>query len=45
MGFGGEAAGQISQRIGREIFAILGADFFKGRGGPIRFWKKGSEVI
>jgi len=40
MGFGGEAAGQISQRIGREIFAVLGADFFKGRVVQFDFGKK-----
>jgi Aspartyl protease len=40
MGFGGEAAGQISQRVGREIFAILGADFFKGRVVQFDFGKK-----
>lgn len=28
---GAQAASAISQRIGREIFGILGADFFKGR--------------
>lgn len=31
MRFGGQAASEISQRIGREVFGILGADFFKGR--------------
>lgn len=31
MRFGAQATSEISQRIGREIFAILGVDFFKGR--------------
>lgn len=31
MRFGAKAASDISQRVGREIFAILGADFFKSR--------------
>jgi hypothetical protein len=40
MRFGAQAASEISQRIGREIFAILGADFFKGRVVQFDFRKK-----
>jgi predicted aspartyl protease len=40
MRFGGQAASEISQRVGREIFAILGADFFKGRIVQFDFQKK-----
>ena len=40
MRFGAQAASEISQRIGREIFAILGADFFKGRIVQFDFRKK-----
>lgn len=31
MRFGAQVTSDISSRVGREIFAILGADFFKGR--------------
>src|SRR6185436_3699488 len=40
MRYGGEAASAIGQRVGREIFAILGADFFKGRIVQFDFRKK-----
>lgn len=40
MRFGAQAASEISQRIGREVFAILGADFFKGRIVQFDFQKK-----
>src|SRR6266550_2678998 len=40
MRFGAQAASQISERIGREGFAILGADFFKGRVVQFDFRKK-----
>jgi predicted aspartyl protease len=40
MRFGGQATGEIGHRIGREIFGILGADFFKGRIVQFDFQKK-----
>ncbi|HKC63980.1 MAG TPA: aspartyl protease family protein [Pyrinomonadaceae bacterium] len=40
MRFGSQALIAISQRVGREIFAILGADFFKGRVVQFDFGKK-----
>lgn len=38
--FGSEALGVVSQRVGREIFASLGADYFKGRVVQFDFGKK-----
>jgi len=40
MRFGGQATGEIGHRIGREIFGVLGADFFKGRIVQFDFQKK-----
>jgi hypothetical protein len=40
MRFGAQAASQVSERIGREVFAILGADFFKGRVVQFDFRKR-----
>lgn len=40
MRFGAQAITQISERVGREVFAILGADFFKGRLVQFDFRKK-----
>lgn len=39
MRFGGQAAA-VSQRVGREIFGVLGADFFKGRVVQFDFEKR-----
>ena len=40
MRYGAQATTQISQRTGREVFAVLGADFFKGRVVQFDFRKK-----
>ena len=40
MFFGAQALTTIGERVGREIFAVLGADFFKGRVVQFDFQKK-----
>jgi hypothetical protein len=40
MRYGAQATTQIGQRIGREVFAVLGADFFKGRVVQFDFRKR-----
>jgi Aspartyl protease len=37
---GGQTLANVGQRVGREIFAVLGADFFKGRVVQFDFRKK-----
>jgi len=38
--FGAQALANVGERVGREIFAVLGADFFKGRVVQFDFRKK-----
>jgi hypothetical protein len=38
--FGAQTLASISERVGREIFGVLGADFFKGRVVQFDFQKK-----
>ena len=40
MRLGAQTTGDISQKVGREIFAVLGADFFKGHIVQFDFEKK-----
>lgn len=45
MRFGSSAASAVSARLGREVFAVLGADFFKGRVVQFDFQKRAVRFL